>query len=198
MTLRPKNYALTRKLIDNVNNNLSIIHQHQLRKDNTKALKAIAIIGSVYDSHKIFDQEFFKFLECLDAGKLNFVITQDIKNQSEYESFENLNFKGVFNTIQMTSFLMSSILPEHKGLSKLCTDVTLVDDVVRIEFKQHKLTLLQYEDRFRLLNLYNKQNKKTTWFKESFFDTEDEMFTYLNNIEEYAEYNGDVLEMIKY
>lgn len=133
MSKRLKNYALTRKLIDNVNNNLSAIHQHQLRKGNTKALKIIAIVGSVYDEHKVFDQEFFKFLECLDSGKLNFAITQDIKNQSEYESFEKEHFQGV----------------------------TSIDDVVRIEFKQHKLTLLQYEDRFRLLNIHNKQNKKT-------------------------------------
>jgi hypothetical protein len=198
MSIRPKDYALTRKLIDSINNNFSIIHQHQLRKDNTKALKTIAIIASVYGTHKIFDRSFFDFLEILDSGKLNFIITQDIRNELEYKSFEKEHFQGTYSTIKTIAFMMSSILPEHKMLSKLCTGVTSVDDVVRIEFKQHKLTLLKYENKFRLLNLHNKQNKKTTWFKESFFDTEDEMFTYLNNIEEYAEYNGDVLEMIKY
>lgn len=73
MSIRPKDYALTRKLIDSVNNNFSIIHQHQLRKDNTKALKTIAIIASVYGTHKIFDRSFFNFLELLDSGKLNFM-----------------------------------------------------------------------------------------------------------------------------
>lgn len=185
-------------MIDSLNSNLNILNSLKLNKKNTKALKIIAIISSIYDSNKVFDSKTFDLLDLFDSGQLDKIITKDVVSSYDYDSFEKLHFKGVYIAIQVITFLISSILPEHKGLSKLCIGVTWVDDVVRIEFKQHKLTLLQYEDRFRLLNLYNKQNKKTTWFKESFFDNEDEMYTYLNNIEEYAEYSGDVLEMIKY
>lgn len=198
MSVIMKNYKLNRKMIDSLNSNLNILNSLKLNKKNTKALKIIAIISSIYDSNKVFDSKTFDLLDLFDSGQLDKIITKDVVSSYDYDSFEKLHFKGVYIAIQVITFLISSILPEHKGLSKLCIGVTWVDDVVRIEFKQHKLTLLQYEDRFRLLNLYNKQNKKTTWFKESFFDNEDEMYTYLNNIEEYAEYSGDVLEMIKY
>jgi hypothetical protein len=67
-----------------------------------------------------------------------------------------------------------------------------------MEFGIHKVTLLKYEDKFRLLHIHNKDKKRTTTFKNYFFKSSEEIFTYMNNIDEYAEFNADVLEMIRF
>lgn len=197
MATRPKDYGQVRKLMDRLSNHLSIINDHQNHKDNNKALKVIAIIEDAYENQKIFDKEFFDFLDLLDSGQLNTIITREIKNSDDYESFANLYFKGVYEAIQLTAILIRNQLPLHNGLSLKCTNVYKSHDVVVIEMGQYKITLLRYENKFRLLHLHNRYTKRTTLFKNSFFETSDEMYTYMNNIEEYAEFNGDVLDMIK-
>lgn len=194
-----KNTGQSKILMQKWYGNINILNDHQINKDNNKALMAIALFESVYTSKKLFDQPVFDFLHLLDNRNIDHIINKVANNQTYRQNLKDvLGIDVTHETIQIIALLIQTELPLNKGISRQCTDVKYSDDVVVIEFGVHKVTLLKYEEKFRLLHIYNKDKKRTTRFKNYFFDSSEEIFTYMNNIDEYSEFTADVLEMIKF
>lgn len=194
-----KDNGAFQKLMEKWCENINILNDHLLNNDNNKALIAIAIFESVYESKRLFDKRVFDLLNLLDGGGIDHIINEAANDKNSCKRLGNLfNDALIDETIQIIALLIQIELPTNKGLSRQCTNVKYSDDVVVIECGIHKVTLLKYEEKFRLLHIYNKDKKRTTCFKNYFFETSEEIFTYMNNIDEYSEFTTDVLEMIKF
>jgi hypothetical protein len=194
-----KDHGVFKKMMEKWYENINIVNDHLMNNDNNKALLAIAIFESVYESKRLFNKTVFDLLKLLDGGEIDHIINDAVNNKTSCQNLGNiLNDKLIDETIQIIALLIQIELPTNKGLARQCTGVKYSDDVVVIECGIHKVTLLKYEDKFRLLHIYNKDKKRTTCFKNYFFDTSEEIFTYMNNIDEYSEFTTDVLEMIKF
>lgn len=199
MSIRMKINQKQRTTMLKWHENIKIINEHQLNKDNTKALIAIAMIESVYESKKIFDDRIFQTLRLLESGEIDHLLNEAANDEHcSRRLVVKFDDNDIHNIIQIIVILIQMELPINKGLSRQCTNVKWSDDVVVMEFGIHKVTLLKYEDKFRLLHIHNKDKKKTTTFQNYFFKSSEEIFTYMNNIDEYAEFNADVLEMIRF
>jgi hypothetical protein len=194
-----KDHGAFKKMMEKWYENINIVNDHLMNDDNNKALLAIAIFESVYESKRLFNKSVFDLLNLLDSGGINQIINEAANEKTSCQNLGNiLNDKLIDESIQIIALLIQIELPTNKGLARQCTGVKYSDDVVVLEFGIHKVTLLKYEDKFRLLHIYNKDKKRTTCFKNYFFDTSEEIFTYMNNIDEYSEFTTDVLEMIKF
>lgn len=196
-TIIPKNLNTNQRLADKLALNISIIQEYQENKENYHALKVISLVESKYTETKLFNKDFFYFLDELESGKLNQMLTQDITNGDALSYHENLMNKGLQDNFQIVSILIQNELPLYQGIKKYCTGFQQVDDVIVIEFGDHKVTLLQYDKKIRLHSIYHKQKHRTKLFENYSFENADEAFIYFNNIDEYAEFNADVLEMIR-
>lgn len=190
-----KDCGVFKKMMEKWYENINIINDHLMSNDNNKALLAIAIFESVYESKRLFNKPIFDLLKLLDGGEIDHII-----NEAANEKTSCQNLGNILNdeSVQIIALLIQIELPINKGLAKQCTGVKYADDVVVVECGIHKVTLLKYEDKFRLLHIYNKDKKRTTCFKNYFFDTSEEIFNYMNNINEYSEFTTDVLDMIKF
>lgn len=194
-----KDHGAFKKMMEKWYENINIVNDHLMSNDNNKALLAIAIFESVYESKRLFNKSVFDLLNLLDSGGIDHIINEAANEKTSCRNLGNvLNDKLIDESIQIIALLIQIELPTNKGMARQCTDVKYSDDVVVIECGIHKVTLLKYEDKFRLLHIHNKEKKRTTCFKNYFFDTSEEIFTYMNNIDEYSEFTTDVLEMIKF
>ena len=199
MAIKMRNSGHLKLMMQRWYNNINILNDHQINKDNNKALLAIAMFESVYTSKKIFDEPIFEFLQLLDKRKIDHIISEIAESDIYRENPKDVLGVDVTNeTIQIIALMIQAELPINKGLARQCTDVKYSDDVVVVELGIYKVTLLKYETKFRLLYVYNKDKKRTTSFNNYFFDSAEDIFTYMNNIDEYSEFTADVLEMIKY
>lgn len=193
-----KKLTTNQRLADKMALNISIIQEYQENKENHHALKVISFVESKYTETKLFNKDFFDFLDELESGKLDKMLTQDFTNGDALSYYENLMKKGLQDNFQIVSILIQNELPLHQGIKKYCTGFQQVDDVVVIEFGNHKVTLLQYDTKIRLHSIHHKQKHRTKLFENYSFESADEAFTYFNNIDEYSEFNADVLEMVRF
>lgn len=157
MSIRMKINQKQRTTMVKWHENIKVINEHQINKDNTKALIAIAIIESVYKSKKIFDDRIFQILRLLESGEIDHILNE-AANDEHYSRRLVVKFddNDIHTTMQIIAVLIQMDLP------------------------------------------INKDKKRTTTFKNYFFKSSEEIFTYMNNIDEYAEFNADVLEMIRF
>lgn len=194
-----KDYAVFKKMMETWYENINIVNDHLMKNNNNKALLALAIFESVYKYKRLFNKRVFDLLNLLDSEDVKHIITEAVNESTSCKNLGTLlNDSFIDETIQIIALLIQIELPINKGMARQCSNVKYSDDIVVVELGIHKVTLLKYEENFRLLSVYNKDKKRTNCFKNYFFDTYEEIVNYMNNIDEYAEFTDDVLEMIKF
>jgi len=177
---------------------MDIVREYHYKYQNKYALRTVALIESVYGSQKLFDLNFFEFLDLLEKGKLNYWLSRGVSDSRESNVYLNSFSKNFEVNVKIAAILIESNFINYCNIFNQNTKHQQVDDVLVLEFGNHKITMIVYENKLRLHSIHNKHKNRTKLFSNYSFKTSDEALHYFNNIEEYSEFNTEVLEMINF
>lgn len=181
-----------------ITNYINIINDYKKNHTSQCALKTISIIESVYGSKKLFDDNFFEFLNSLETRKVEYWLRRGVNNVREVYLIRRLLGKDIEMNLKILAILIESQIYSYPNIVNQNTKYQKVDDVLVLEFGDHKITMLIYKNKLRLHSIHHKYKNRTKLFSNYSFKDADEAFNYFNNIDEYSEFNSDVLEMIHF
>lgn len=188
----------TEETLLDVSNYIAIINDYKKRHASECALKTISLIESVYGSKKLFDDSFFEFLNSFETHQVKYWLKQGVKDVRDLYRLRLLLGRDIEMNLKVASILIECQMNTYPNIANQNTNYQKVDDVLVLEFGDHKVTMLIYENKLRLHSIHNKYKNRTKLFSNYSFKDADEAFNYFNNIDEYSEFNADVLEMIHF
>lgn len=178
-------------------------------------LKVLIVLENVFRDIDLFNEQFHCLVDVIElvwdvrnVSLLNqvnnpkvqkYVQTYNIHNVDNYKIEEkssqiHIGLVGVVNAMLNYKNIIEGLITDNLTSQKS-------DDVFTICYEgKIKMTFLLYkkEKKVRLLSIHNKETKQTRHYRKKWYFMIDDILHHLNHIEEYVNYDDDVLEMVEY